>query len=140
MLVYDPEKIGPALKRLREGRGLKQAQVAERLGRSTQTISRLEQGGANPQASSLVRYLDAIGATLSNLDTEIEAADPLDDAVRDVDQRLRDEPELRRLAAELLQRFGGPELSPELRSMAERLEEQEQRLVEVERQLRPRGE
>jgi len=138
--VYDPGKIGSALQRLRERRGLKQAQVAERLGRSIQTISRLEQAGANPQASSLVRYLDAIGATLSDLDTELRAADPLDEAVRDVDQRLVDEPELRRLAKEMLERFGGSELSPELRAMAAQIEKQEQRLVEVERQLRPRGE
>ena len=138
--MYDPKEIGPALQRLRESRGLKQAELAQRLGRSTQTISRLEQAGANPQGSSLLRYLDAVGATLSDFAAEIRSGDPLDEAVLAVEQRLRDEPELRRLAAEMLERFCGSEVAPELRALAALIDSQEKRLAEVERELRPQGE
>ena len=138
--MYDSREIGPALQRLRLRRGLRQTKVADRLGRSTQTISRLEQAGANPQASSLLRYLDAVGATLSDLETELSAGDPLAEVVREVDQRLRDEPELRRLAAEMLERFAGADVSPALRAMAALIDAQEERLAEVERQLGSRGE
>lgn len=125
--------IGPALQRLRENRGFRQAHVAERLGRSTQTVSRLEQPGSNPQTSSLLRYLEAIGATLADLEAELEApADPLDAAVATVNARIRDEPAFRNLAREMLERYGGPDLPPALRTLADMIDSLDSRVRQLE--------
>lgn len=139
--MHDSKDLGPALQRLREGRGLIQAEVAQRLGRSVQTISRLEQPGSNPQSSSLFRYLDAIGATLAELGAEMGApADPLDEAVALVDHRLRAEPGYRRLARGMLERFGGADLDHTLRAMADLIDEQDGRLRRIEKSLGAQGE
>ncbi len=110
--VHQPEEIGPALARLRKKAHLTQEQVGVRIGRSKATAAAIESPRANPQLSSILRYLAAVGATLGDLnaelsgDAELNASDPVEDIVRLVDQRLRDEPLYRRSMAEKLERFG----------------------------------
>jgi len=140
-LMDETRDVGPALQRLRESRGIRQAQVAERMGKSTQTVSRLEQPGSNPQTSSLLRYLEAIGATLADLEAELQApADPLDEAVATVSARIRDEPAFRGLAREMLERYGGPDLPPALRTLADMIDGLEDRVRRLEEQSAPESE
>lgn len=51
-------------RRLREERGLSQAEVARLMGTSQSWVARMETGEVDPSLSSLRRYLDAVGATL----------------------------------------------------------------------------
>lgn len=151
-MTYDRDQLGPALRVLRESRGLKQADVARAIGRSGPNVSRLERAGANPQAASLLAYLEAIGATLADLHQELDdrgaaVAEALDRQVAEGRARLADEPSYRRMARDLLERYGGPELPPGLRGLADLVDEQEARLDdhdaqlrELERRLAPGGE
>ena len=138
---YDPRRLGPGLKALRETRGLMQADVAKALGRSLPAVSRLEQPNANPQFLKLLRYLEAIDCDLEDLHAEIQGwavdsnplDDALDEAVRTANQKLRDDPAYRRIARDLIERFGGPEPSSGLRVIADLIDDQDQRLRELER-------
>ncbi len=123
---YSHRDIGAALGRLRKAAGLRQEQLAAKIGRSGATVSRLEQPGSNPNASSLTRYLAAVGADFGELHREMRegTSDPLDDAVATVDQRLREDPSFRQLARGMLERFGGPEPPPALRALADLIDRQ----------------
>ena len=89
--MYDLTQVGPALKRLREARGLRQADVAHRAEVSDSIPSRAEQPDSNIQLGTLFRYLAAIEASLTDLDNELRP-DPLGDEIARDDQRLLDEP------------------------------------------------
>ncbi len=140
-MTYDRDQLGPALRALREARGLKQADVARAIGRSEPNVSRLERPGGNPQAASLLAYLEAVGATLADLhhelaDHDAAVGEALDRQVAAGRARIADEPSYRRLARGLLERFGGPELPPGLRALADLIDEQDARLADHEAQLR----
>ncbi len=139
-MTYDRERLGPALKALREARGLKQADVARAIGRSEPNVSRLERAGANPQASSLLAYLEAIGADLEDLHGELAERDPaisaaLEQQIAAGKARIADEPSYRRLARDLLERFGGAQLPSGLRAIADLIDEQGDRLEEHEAEI-----
>jgi transcriptional regulator with XRE-family HTH domain len=144
--VQDPNALAATLSRLRRQQGLRQADVAERMGRSAGTVSRLEQDGVNPQWQTLLRYLDAIGVTLTELDEALSGADEsavvlgalLDEQLEHEAKRLEAEPGYRRLAAEMVRRFGGEELPPGMMALAELLDQYGERIHQIERQLRPR--
>ncbi len=122
---YGDEDVGPALKRLRKAAGLSGTQLAAKIGRSGANVSRIERAGSNPKVESLLRYLKAIGADFGDLHRELrEPGDPLDDAVAAVNQRIRDDPTYRQLARSMLERFGGPEPPPALRTLADLIDRQ----------------
>lgn len=61
------QSIGPALAALRERGDLTQVELGERLGITAASVSRLESPSGNPRASSIVRYLDALGVGFDEL-------------------------------------------------------------------------
>ncbi len=65
-------KIGPALKRLRKAAGLRQKDLAAELRVSKSVPSRLESQSSNPRLTTLVSYLNAIGADFSDLQRELD--------------------------------------------------------------------
>lgn len=70
-------KVGPALASLRREAGLRQRDVADRLGIGPSTIGRFESPRGNPRAKSIDRYLKAIGRTPRDLFRVLEGlADP----------------------------------------------------------------
>ena len=54
--------VGASLKRLRQGRGLTQAELAEAIGRSVDMVSRLERGDATPSLETLALLAGALAA------------------------------------------------------------------------------
>ena len=138
---YRQDDVGPALKRLRKAAGLPANQLAARIRRSGANVSRIERSGSNPKLSSLLRYLDAIGADLGDLHRELrELVDPLDDAVAAVDQRIREDATYRELARSMLERFGGPEPPPALRALADLIDRQGDEIEQQSDQMKDYGE
>ncbi len=139
--MQDANALAPALRALRRRQGFRQEDVAERMGRSSATVSRLEQDGVNPQWQTLLRYLEAIDVTLAELVEELSVPasrpDALDEQLEREAERIKAEPGYRRLAADMLRRFGGEELPPGMLALAELLEEHGERIESLERQLRP---
>ena len=56
-----PEHVGPALRRLRQLRGMTQTQIAERCGCSKAMLSSYERGRSLPRLPTLFRVLDGMG-------------------------------------------------------------------------------
>lgn len=131
------EDLGPALKRLRAAKGLTQEEVAVKFGRQVQTVSRLEQPGANPQATTVVRYLNALGASFADFDRALN--DPLAREIREDDERLRTDPPYRELVRGMLTDLGGPHPTPEVEGVLERIEDLDSRIkqLEVSRRSKP---
>ncbi len=142
--MHDPNALAAALRALRRQQGFRQEDVAQRMGRSSATVSRLEQDGVNPQWLTLMRYLEAIDVDLTDLVAELAAPvdrpDALDQQLEREAKRIEHEPGYRRLAAEMLRRFGGEELPPGMLALAELLDEHGERIDDLERELRPGGE
>ncbi len=145
---YGHEDIGPALKRLREAAGIAQNELAAKIKRSGANLSRIERSGSNPKLASLLRYLKAIDADLSDLHREVAEGgnDPLDDAVAAVDQRIREDKSYRELARSMLERFGGPDPPPALAALADlidrqgdQIEQQDERLRRLEGETGPKS-
>ncbi len=138
-MTYHRDDIGPALKAMRKARRLKQFEVAQKIGRSEPSISRLERAGSNPQVSNLLSYLDALGANLLDLHHQLTHRDPvslvLEQQVAQGEQRLRVEPAYRQMARDLIERFGGTDLPPGLRALAGLLDEHDARLRAIEDRL-----
>lgn len=65
-------KVGLALAALRKAAGLRQQDVAERLGVRASTVGRFEGPDGNPRATSIDRYLEAIGCTPVDLARALE--------------------------------------------------------------------
>jgi len=61
-------QLGPALRQLRRLRGLRQRQLAELTGFARSRVSQYERGRTDPTVSSLWCHLDALGASLSDLE------------------------------------------------------------------------
>ncbi len=137
--MRDPRELAPALRALRRRQGFQQGEVAVRMERSPATVSRLEQDGVNPQWHTLLRYLDAIDVTLEELVAELTRPDDMPDALdlqlEQEAKRLETEPGYRRLAAEMLNRFGGDELPPGLLGLAEMLDAHGERIRQLEDRL-----
>lgn len=57
-------QIGQEVRRLREGAGLSQRQLAEKMGSTQSVIARLEAGGVEPTLATLDRVAAALGADL----------------------------------------------------------------------------
>ncbi len=123
--MIDPDHFGPTLQRLRKSRGLKQREVAVRIGRTVQMVSRIEQPGSNPKLASLLRYLTAIDASLGDLHGALSEQEP-DDEI---------EPPGR--AAAILQHYWS-RATPTLRALADLIEEQDRRLRALEGETVPR--
>ena len=62
--------VGIKIKKLREKKGLKSFELAERAGITPQTISRIEQGRTDVSFANLKRILAAMGCTLKDLATQ----------------------------------------------------------------------
>lgn len=61
------QKLGPVLKRLREGAGLSLRTFAEIVGFSASFISQVENGVASPSIASLEKMASALGVTVADL-------------------------------------------------------------------------
>ena len=80
--VGKPEEVIEGLARLRRTARLTQRELGDRMGVDHSTVASFERPGANPRLLSLLRYLDAVGATLGELDREIGmSADPVQAAI-----------------------------------------------------------
>ncbi len=124
-VVERQEKVITALARLRRRARLTQRELGERMGVDHSTVASFERAGANPRLNSLLRYLDAVGATVTDLAREVDGPDDPVQAALDVDdQRLEDEPLHRRETREDLARFGtaGSAQLAELKERIEKLE------------------
>lgn len=60
---------------LRTAAGLRQRDVAERLGVGTSSVARLEAEDVNPRLNTLLRYLDAIGRSLEDFAHAVRASE-----------------------------------------------------------------
>lgn len=56
---------------VRQAKGLKQEDVAERIGRSQSVVSDFERLGGDPHLSTVYRYADAVGASVDWIVTEV---------------------------------------------------------------------
>jgi transcriptional regulator with XRE-family HTH domain len=68
--------IPAALRRVREGAGLRQVDVVHRTGMSKAMVSSFESGRALPSLPSLASYLCAIGRDLSDLQEALDQMGP----------------------------------------------------------------
>lgn len=64
--------LGPALRRIRQARGIDRAAVAKVLDIDASGVSRYESESSRPHTRTLELYLDAIGATVSDLAAAME--------------------------------------------------------------------
>lgn len=76
------QHLGPALKALREERRLRQREVEAVAGLPKRSLSAYERGHRTPSLSTLERLLTALGATLGDLATELEALQRAGPALR----------------------------------------------------------
>lgn len=128
------DDIGPALKRLRATRGLTQEAVAVKFGRQVQTVSRLEQPGSDMKVSTLLRYLDALDASLEDLQGALNH--PLAVEISEDDERLRTDPPYRELLAEMLTDLSGPHPIPQVAAILERINKLDSRVTQLEESRR----
>ncbi|MBN9739540.1 hypothetical protein DMP23_00205 [Amycolatopsis sp. A1MSW2902] len=63
-MANDTTGIGRYLRRLREERGLSQAETAHRAGITRESVSAIENGHQDPRIGTVRRYCDAIGARI----------------------------------------------------------------------------
>ncbi|MCP3959628.1 MAG: helix-turn-helix transcriptional regulator [bacterium] len=129
-MLLPHEDVGPALRRLRKARGLPQVEVAAEMGISRTGPSRYEQPGTNLQLSNLLGYLAAIDATLDDLHREL--AGDADEPNGPVDERIAIRTGHGGLARSLLERFAGTDAAPELRVLADLIDDQDRRLRRLE--------
>lgn len=73
-LPTDPA-LGRAVRRLREERGLTQEELASRAGTTFGTVSRMESAKSAPAWATVRAVATALGVTLGELATAIEAED-----------------------------------------------------------------
>ena len=63
--MNEPEQLRTRLIHLRKSKGLTQAEVAERIGVTQATVSRLESGSRSPDPVTVRRYLAAVEDSLT---------------------------------------------------------------------------
>jgi len=68
--------IGLRIRAARKTAGLTQEELADRLNRTTESISNLERGKSLPAVQSLAAIADQLGITLADLFVGIEAGSP----------------------------------------------------------------
>ena len=100
---------------LRTAAGMRQRDIAERLGVGTSSVARLEAEEVNPRLNTLLRYLETIGRTLDDfaralrVSGEEEAVLPAenrrDDEDRDLTWVVRELLEMRREQARMAREF-----------------------------------
>jgi transcriptional regulator with XRE-family HTH domain len=73
--IRDQEAVGRALRTLREGAGLTQKQLAERVGVDPAVVGRIERGRRGVRWHTVMRFLRALGASLRDLAGVIEDDD-----------------------------------------------------------------
>lgn len=61
------DRVGESIRELRDERGWKQRELAERLGVSPFTVSRWERGDSTPSLARLNEIADTFGVTLTDL-------------------------------------------------------------------------
>ncbi|ROQ52629.1 helix-turn-helix protein [Rathayibacter sp. PhB152] len=66
VLAREDREMRAALVRLRHDTGLRQREVAERMGVSQQAVNKLERYDADPKLSTLQRYANAVGAIIEH--------------------------------------------------------------------------
>ncbi len=140
-MAYDPSLLGPALQKMRERKGLRQIDVGEKMGGiKASTVASFEKPGANPGVATLFRYLDAIEATLEDLERELRAEDALEAEIRRDDQRLESEPGYRDAYRRMFEslEIEPDDNDPSLRTVIEKLrrfEEHDKQLLELQRRV-----
>ena len=72
----DSGRVGPALAALRKKAGLRQEDVAQRIGVGFTNVSRVEQPGSNPSIETVLKILGAIGGDLADLEAEMNPRPP----------------------------------------------------------------
>ncbi len=100
---------------LRTAAGMRQRDVAERLGVGASSVARLEAEEVNPRLTTLLRYLDAIGCTLDDFARALRVPDgdapapaagsASEDPAGDLGWLVRELLELRREQAALAREF-----------------------------------
>ncbi len=68
------QKLARALRSLREQRGVTQEDLAHAADVTTTALSRIEGGKANPTWTTLARILDALNASLTDLEAALTRA------------------------------------------------------------------
>ena len=101
---------------LRTAAGMRQRDVAERLGVGTSSVARLEAEEVNPRLSTLLRYLDAIGRSLEDFaramkvsgdeEATLPAVEPQAAEDKDLTWVVRELLEMRREQAAMAREFG----------------------------------
>ncbi len=84
-------RLGEALRKLREGRSLTEAEVARRMGESPSAgtqISRWERGDALLAAHQLWGYLIAVDASFADLGRELAPATAINPRLREIAREL----------------------------------------------------
>jgi transcriptional regulator with XRE-family HTH domain len=71
------QKLARALRSLREQRGITQEDLAHAADVTTTALSRIEGGKANPTWTTLARILDALNASLTELEAVLARAKTL---------------------------------------------------------------
>jgi len=66
--------LGLAVQQLRERKGFSQTELAEKVGLSQPTLSRLERGQGRADALTLRKLAEALGVTVDHLNAQIDAA------------------------------------------------------------------
>ena len=105
-----------------------------KFGRQVQTVSRLEQPGSDMKVSTLLRYLDALDASLEDLQGALNH--PLAVEISEDDERLRTDPPYRELLAEMLTDLSGPHPIPQVAAILERINKLDSRVTQLEESRR----
>lgn len=79
--VSPEKKLGQRIAELRERRGLSQAKVAETVGVTVESVSRLERGVVTPSLERLQAIAEALGVRLQDLFTFAEGDNERDAAM-----------------------------------------------------------
>ena len=131
--MYEGKRPGPALGKLRRRKDMKHEEVAKRLGLSLSSVSRIESEDSNPHTANLLRYLDAIGCSLTDLDRELKLSpDPLEQEIARDDLRLEDSLLYRELYRRMFREIGYESSNPYLATVVDQLARFEARLKALE--------
>ena len=105
------EELGAAVRRLRESRGVTQAELAERVGLGRTSMTNLERGRQNPPLSLLPKLARALGVSVLDLVREATRgqSEESDDVL--LSSQVQDE-SLRRWASQVISDYPKPGARP----------------------------